>query len=410
MERPEATMTPTAVSDLPAENDVALPSCTVRSCAGSRNGCMPCTLAATKALACVGVQACVLAVATLLAHRITGSSAYLIAALVSISALSTLRVSVARRERIVTVCRFGQALAAMVAILAWVASDALAPVSMSLMLAVSLVFVVACAVQIHLFYTLCAANGSGTHFRAGIVSAALGILLGAAAPMLDEKREVGIGFGIAFVLGASCTNAGMALRDTCHYRFGRYAQMRTFTDLGRGVNYRWKANSVGGATIEEVAEERVGCLGFLRELPGIIWTPATAACAAPIAWILPRLTTGTTHARWHTPIAIVIALAAGHCAGMLSEPLVVRVRRAGPVCAALHAAAIAICVVLSAVGFGAAAPVALGVAASSGVIGAMYVRKRVSGARRLAATHISLWLHTWVFVSAGLCYAIVSTK
>ncbi|QPI70128.1 envelope protein UL43 [Equid herpesvirus 6] len=410
MERQAAVATPTLVGDLSAENDVALPSCAVRGCAGSRGGCMPCTLAATKALACVGVQACVLAVATLLTHRITGSPVYLIAALVSIAVLSTLRLSVARRESIVTVCRFGQALAAMVAILVWVASDALAPVSMALTLAVALVFVVACAVQIHLFYLLCAANGSGTHFRAGLGAAALGILLGAAAPLLDEKREVAIGLGIAFVLGASCMNAGLALRDTCHYRLGRYALMRTFTDLGRGVNYQWKASSVGGARIEEVAEERVGCLGLLRELPGMIWAPATAACAAPMAWILPRLTTGVALARWHTPLAVAVALGAGHCAALLAEPLVVRVRHAGPVCASLHALALALCVVLSAVGFGPAAPVALGIAASGGVLGAMYVRKRVSGARRLAATHISLWLHTWVFVSAGLCYAIITTQ
>ncbi|AII81191.1 membrane protein [Equid alphaherpesvirus 1] len=386
---------------------LVLSSSSVQRCTGSQRGCMPCTWAASKAFVGIGLQACVLTSSILHIDLLTRNSTCLILMIISMYVLSLIRVPISKMETIVTVCRSIQALATLVAASVWVAGSAVKKEHLLMVVTVCILFVFIAGTQISLFYVICSANGTGTHFRASLLAIIGGCVLGVSVKLV-ELKDVPIGMGIAIAIIASCQDFGIALRDTCHYRIGRYACMRTFTDLGRGINYRWVTDVEAVPKIEEVAEEKVSLFKFFKEMPGVIFSPAVGTHATPIIWIVLRLVYGISNV-WQTPAYVVFCLTVGHVSAMLLEQLVVRVNYTAEASSGIHSTAHAVCMVLAAFGYGVAAPLSLAFTVSGGILGALYLRKRATGARRLAATHISRWLIVCVYVAAGLCYATIIT-
>ncbi|AAC59531.1 envelope protein UL43 [Equid alphaherpesvirus 4] len=395
--------------ELGEDSCVVLSSFSVQRCTGSQKGCMPCTWAASKAFIGIGLQACVLTSSIIHVDLLTKNSTCLIMMLISLYVLSLIRVHISRMETLVTVCRFVQAISTLIAAGVWVAGHIIKKEQLLIVVTVCILFVFISGAQISLFYVICAANGTGTHFRASLLAIISGCLLGASAKLVEiNNKDVPVGLGIAIAIITSCANFGLNLRDTCHYRIGRYACMRTFTDLGRGVNYTWITNAGAEPKIEEVAEEKVSLFKFFKELPGVIFSPAVGTHATPIIWIVLRLGYGLSNV-WQTPAYVVFCLTVGHVSAMFLEQLIVRINYTAEASSGIHATAHAVCVVLAAFGYWVAAPISLAFTTSGGVLGALYLRKRATGASRLAATHISRWLIVSVYVAAGLCYATIIT-
>ncbi|ACT88315.1 envelope protein UL43 [Felid alphaherpesvirus 1] len=382
-------------------SDITLPSFTVRNCSGSRTGCIACVYTATKALCYIGVQSGILTASIALIWLLTRTTTYAAGILIFISLISTMRLSMVKTERITTICRFTQTLCVAIAAVGWACDDLLQPVGFTPLLLLCLAGIAVCAAIIHVFYFICTANGSGTHFRMAIVTMTLGALLGVSSIAVTVKSEILIGLGIACSIIVSQRDFGMILRDTCHYRLGRYSLMRTFTDLGRGANHNPVDFIV--PNIEDVYEDKISSVKIFREHPTLIMAPLIGLTLTPPIWGYCHITKYGHD--FQTPLTVVICVIVGHCLAFCLEPLMVYRRMYIPeVLVSFHGMAEITGIVLALLGVNFGTPLVLTLAISETLTCLLHLRKIILGAKRLAATYLCRGLHTGMYVTAGMCY------
>ncbi|SCL76927.1 envelope protein UL43 [Spheniscid alphaherpesvirus 1] len=386
-----------------------LASMSVQNCVGSRTGCFPCTKVATLAMLAMGTQT---AVMTAMVSLVAAPQSIMhiggcVATILAITMLAVMKTSVALTERMMRTCQIGQMYGTAGAVICWIIIT-YAPLNgpAQVLLTTSLGVVSLLSAQIHLYYFTCASNGTRAHFKTALFLMAAGAICGSSFRFFELPAGLFVGIGAAVVFLVSTRDHGRCLRDTCHYRIGRYAMMHTFSDLGRASLSDISFTFVPNSDILNTHEETVSVLKLAFDLAVFTLMPCISSSLAPVIWGVAKMWVPDA-AIWQTPVGTLAAVAAGYFTAVFLSPLATcREGMIAEIMMFIHLIPQFVGCALTFMHFPIGSVMFLAGSVSLAFTGIMCLRRRVADGRLLSAMHLARLVHTVAYASAALCVLV----